>query len=303
MPISLKDIDLNLLVIFDELRRQRQVSAAARALGISQPGVSNALNRLRRLLGDDLFVRTPEGMLPTPFAEQLAEPVADALRTLHTALSARTSFDPETSTDIFTVAMSDVGEIYFLAPLMQHLAKVAPNVTLHTVRTTDVDLKGEMQRGTIDLALGFMPDLKAGFIQRRLFRQTYVCMFRQSHPYARSDMTLQQFVEADHVMVLATNTGHGIVNRVLQDACAGRKIRLCVPQFMAVAQVLQLTDMIAVVPERFAQRVAGHFGLCARPCPISMPVTEIHAVWHARKQRDPAHQWLRRVVVELFADD
>lgn len=302
MPLPLKDIDLNLLIVFDELRRQGRVSAAAKTLGISQPGVSNALNRLRRLLGDDLFVRTPGGMLPTPYAEKIAEPIADALRTLQTALSARTSFDPESSTNVFTVAMSDVGEIYFLAQLMQHLAQVAPHTTLQTVRTTDVDLKTEMERGVIDLALGFIPDLKAGFFQRRLFQQTYVCLCRTSHPFARTGLSLQQFQQADHVMVLGTNTGHGIVNRVLQEAGVGRNVRLCVPHFMAVAQVLQLTDMIAVVPERFAERVAHHFGLQAHPCPIAMPTTEIHAVWHARKHRDPAHQWLRRTVVEIFGD-
>src|SRR5690606_31142717 len=155
--MDLKDIDLNLLLIFDELRRHRRVSATAAALGLSQPGVSNALNRLRRLLGDELFLRTPRGMSPTPYAESLAEPIAEALATLRQSLSARAHFDPASSQAVFTVAMTDVGEIYFLPDLMQSLLRTAPGVTLATRRSTDVDLKTDMERGHVDLALGFLP--------------------------------------------------------------------------------------------------------------------------------------------------
>lgn len=124
--MDLRDLDLNLLLVFNELAAKRRVNAVAHALGITQPAVSNALRRLRRRLGDELFLRTPQGMAPTPFAERLVGPVADALRTLQGALDQRTAFDPATSTRTFVLAMTDIGEIYFLPPLMERLARVAP---------------------------------------------------------------------------------------------------------------------------------------------------------------------------------
>src|SRR3954466_7986047 len=147
--MELRDIDLNLLVVFNQLLAERRVNAAAQSLGITQPAVSNALSRLRRLLGDELFLRTARGMEPTPFAEELAEPVAYALGAIHSALNQRSTFDASTSTRSFTVGMTDIGEIYFLPALMERLAQHAPGVTLSTVRNTAVNLKDEMESGKV----------------------------------------------------------------------------------------------------------------------------------------------------------
>ena len=149
--MNLQDIDLNLLVIFSELLRQRRVSAVADALGISQPGISNALGRLRKALGDELFLRTSKGMVPTPFAESLAEPIAYALGTIHDTLNARAKFDPASSHRAFTVAMTDVGEIYFLPDLMRRLSEIAPGVTISTVRNHADALRDAMEIGRVEI--------------------------------------------------------------------------------------------------------------------------------------------------------
>lgn len=299
--MQLEDIDLNLLLVFDELRRQRQVSATATALGMSQPGVSNALNRMRRLLEDELFLRTPGGMSPTPYAEQIATPIAEALATLRQAFATRAHFDPQTSDAAFTVALTDVGEIYFLADLMRELSGLAPRGLLSTRRSSDIDLKAAMERGDVDLALGFFPDLKTGFMQRRLFDQAYVCLMRADHPLLRGILSLEQFEAADQVHVQASSTGHGLIDEHLARAGIQRRIRLQVPTFMALAPVLQSTHMMAVVPERFALKVAPAFGLQACACPVELPRSAIHAIWHLQKHRDPASRWLRELVVRLFA--
>ncbi len=156
-------MDLNLLVVFHHLMRERHVSRAADALGLSQPAVSNALRRLRTRLGDELFLRTPAGMEPTPYAQQLAGPLSQALDTLRDALNVRASFEPATSTRCFTVAMSDVGETYFLPVLMDALARQAPGVTLRCVSVADAALREDMAQGRVDLALGSLPQLQAGF--------------------------------------------------------------------------------------------------------------------------------------------
>ena len=299
--MELRDVDLNLLVVFNELLAERRVNAVAQTLGITQPAVSNALARLRRLLGDELFLRTSRGMEPTPFAEQLAEPVADALATLHSALNQRASFDPATSARRFVLAMTDIGEIYFLPPLMHALARVAPTVSISTVRNASANLKEDMEAGRVDLALGLLPDLKAGFFQRRLFRHKYVCLFRKGHPLDKGRMTLKEFSDADHVVVVSAGTGHNRVDALLDDSGVRRRIRLRVPHFVAVGHIVSETDMIATVPERFALRCAEPFNLAYVPHPAKLPEIAINVFWHAKLHREPANQWLRTLIVETFA--
>jgi len=300
--MNLKDVDLNLLVVFNELQKHGRVSAVAQSLGISQPGVSNALARLRKLLGDELFLRTSRGMVPTPYAESLAQPIADALSALLVTLSARARFDPARSERAFVIGVNDVGETYFLPRLMRALDGAAPGVTIRTVRTTSINVKDEMERGRIDLAMGFLPGLKSGFFQRKLFSQPYVCVFRRGHPLARTGVSARQFRAAEHVAIVSEGTGHGVVDEVIEQAGIRRRLRLTVPHFMAVGPVLATTDMIAVVPRRFADCACEPFGLATAPCPVKIPESVINVFWHARSHREPANQWLRQVVVDEFAD-
>jgi DNA-binding transcriptional LysR family regulator len=300
--MQLRDIDLNLLVIFNQLLIDKRVSAVAETLGLSQPAVSNALKRLRVLLKDELFLRTSRGMEPTPYALHLAEPVIYALNALQTALSTRDSFTPETSTRNFQLAMTDIGEMYFMPPLMLALSKAAPHVRVTTVRPNAGNLKKDMESGKVDLALGLLPNLQTGFFQRRLFSHKYVCIFRKGHPLAKSPMTLAQFTELDHVGVLAANTGHSEVDGLLERAGIVRKMRLIVPHFIAVGHILQTTDLIATLPERFAERCEVPFGLATSPHPARLPEIAINLFWHAKVNRDPANMWLRQLFVKLFAD-
>lgn len=301
VAMDLRDIDLNLLVVFNQLLAERRVNAVAQSLGITQPAVSNALRRLRRLLGDELFLRTPRGMVPTSFTEQLAEPVAYALATLHSALNQRASFDPSTSARAFVLAMTDIGEIYFLPPLMELLSRVAPKLSISTVRNASANLKDDMETGRVDLALGLIPDLKAGFFQRRLFRHQYVCMFRKGHPLDKGRMTLQAFTNADHVVVVAAGTGHNRVDAMLDDSGIARRIRLRVPHFVAVGHIVAETDLIATVPERFAVRCVEPFGLTYLPHPAKLPEIAINVFWHAKFHREPGNQWLRTLIFDTFS--
>lgn len=299
--MDLSEIDLNLLRVFHQLMLDRRVSGAAEALGLSQPAASNALRRLRRLLGDELFLRTPSGMEPTPYAQQLAGPVRLALSTLHDALNARSSFEPATSSRSFTLAMSDVGEIYFLPELMRILAAQAPGVTLRVLAVAEEALKEDMAAGRIDLALGLLPQLQAGFYQQLLFRQRYVCLLRADHPLARKRrLSLADFGAAEHVRVQAAGTGHGRVDELLARHGVTRRILLTLPHYVALAHVLASTELIATVPERFAQRVSRPLGLCTRALPLALEGSAIHQFWHARLHRDPANQWLRALIARRF---
>lgn len=300
--MQLRDIDLNLLVIFNQLMIDKRVSAVAESLGITQPAVSNALKRLRVQLKDELFLRTSHGMVPTPFAQQLAEPVDYALGTIHSALNQQTSFDPATSTRTFTLAVTDIGDIYFLPVLMEEVMRTAPQLRISTVRNTAVSLKENLEVGKVDLAIGLLPQLQGGFFQRHLFKHRYVCMFRREHPAASQPMTLDLFQSLEHVVVISAGTGHGEVDTILDRAGILRRIRTVVPHFIAVGPLLQSTDLVATVPERFAMRCTQPFDLVYVPHPAQLPEIAIKLFWHAKYHQDPANQWLRQLLFEKFSD-
>ncbi|MES2946517.1 MAG: LysR family transcriptional regulator [Pseudomonadota bacterium] len=300
--MELKDIDLNLLVIFSQLLTEKKVSKVAENLGLGQPAVSNALARLRKLFGDELFLRTSSGMLPTPFASQLAESINDALGMIHGAVNARNTFDPSSSQRRFSIGMTDIGEIYFLPLLMEKLQTLAPAVSISTVRNTAINLKDAMEAGHIDLAIGLLPQLKAGFFQRRLFVQQYVCMFRKGHRLGGQAMQSADFYAADHVAIVSAGTGHNKVDEVLDSSSPQRKVKLTVPHFVAIGHILQSTDLLATVPERLAERMATPFGLQYVAHPVKLPEIAINLFWHAKYQKDPANQWLRSLVFDMHAD-
>lgn len=300
--MQLRDIDLNLLVIFNQLIIDKRVSAVAETLGITQPAVSNALKRLRGLLKDELFLRTSHGMVPTPFALQLAEPVDYALGTIHGALNQQTSFDPTSSTRTFTLAVSDIGDIYFLPVLLKEVMRSAPQLRISTVRNTAVSLRENLEIGKVDLAIGLLPQLQGGYFQRHLFKHRYVCMFRRDHPVASQPMTLDLFQSLEHVVVISAGTGHGEVDTILDRAGIVRRVRAVVPHFIAVGPILQSTDLVATVPERFAMRCTQPFDLIYVPHPAPLPEIAIKMFWHAKYHRDPANRWLRQLLFEMFSD-
>lgn len=301
--MELADVDLNQLVLFNQLMIERRVSKVAETLGLTQPAVSNTLARMRRLFGDELFLRTPAGMVPTPFAEQLAGPVGDALALIHSGLNQQLRFDPASARRSLTIGMTDIGEIVFLPKLIERLSRDAPGVTLNTVRNTAVNLRDDMESGRVDLAIGLLPQLKAGFFQRRLFTQRYVCLFRQGLLPARSRMPMAEFRAAEHLLVVSAGTGHGKVDDLIRRAGIDRQVRLTVPHFVGVGHILQGTNLIATVPQRLAEQLSAPFGLAWLAHPVKLPEVVINVFWHAKVHRSPASQWLRGLVFELFADE
>lgn len=299
--MDLKDIDLNLLVIFQQLLQERRVSAVAANLGLSQPTVSNALNRLRQQLGDDLFLRTSRGMEPTAFAMQLAEPISYALSAIHETLNQRTRFEPANSGRQFMVGMNDIGEIYFLPKLMKILADIAPGVSVSTIRTTGANLAEAMEAGRVDLAIGWLPHLKSGFFQRRLFVQEHVCLFRSGHALDKSSpLTIEEFEAAEHVVVSSVGTGHATVDGHIEKLGVKRRAVLTVPHFVAVGHILANTDMIATVPERFARHCLTPFNLKFATLPLKLPEVGVNLFWHSRFHKDSGNQWLRGLIFDHF---
>src|SRR5688572_4950100 len=198
--MNVRDLDLNLLRVFDAVLSERGVTPAATRLGLTQPAVSNALARLRALFGDALFVRTAAGMDATPFARGVAEPVRQALALLESALAHGPGFDPATSTRAFRFYMSDLGQVEFLPPLVERVQRGAPGVRLEAVALEVEDIADALAAGALDLAIGFLPGLSAPVGRRALFRDPYLCLMRADHPIAA--LTKKKFLEASHALVI-----------------------------------------------------------------------------------------------------
>lgn len=258
---DLRDVDLNLLILFQHLLEDRSLSAVARRLDLSQPAVSNALRRLRLAFGDELFVRTAQGMLPTPRAQRLAGPVSEALAMLSQALQDQDAFDAATSTRRFRVAMTDVGEIHFMPRLMEVCVQVAPQVRIDSVRVQGPDLPREMEAGRVDLAIGAFDEMGAGTLQRMLFRQGYATLFRQAHPSAHQGMGLKAF-RAERHLIVSRAAPYGQVNQSMERAGVPLAEHFSVPHFSAVPYIVSATDLLATVPKNWRPAPPSH-SVCA----------------------------------------
>lgn len=297
--MNVQHLDLNLLRVFDAVQQEKGVTPAAARLGLTQPAVSNALSRLRKLLGDPLFVRTPRGVDATPFARELAEPVRQALALLESALAHGPGFDPATATRAFRFYMSDLGQIEFLPPLVEQVQLSAPSIRLEAVALDVEDIADALAAGALDLAVGFLPGLGAPIRRQALFKDPYLCLMRADHPI--STLTKKRFLEASHALV-SYRGGHRVIEEAMERAGVARRIALRVPHFTVVPMVLERTDLILTLPARVAHVYERQGKLKSLPPPVPIPPAEVAVHWHERFEPDPGNRWLRNLMVELYMD-
>ena len=293
-------LDLNLLTVFDAVWRLNSVSDAAEEIGLSQPAASNAIRRLRAHFGDRLFVRTAEGMRPTPLADELGPLVSTALAQIQSGLRRRRTFDARAETRTYTIIMTDVGNIVFMPPLLRHLRANAPGLSIRTVQLSADATQRALESGAVDLAIGFMPDLKAGVYQQQLFMTEYVCIVRNAHPVIRGRISRKQFLDASHAVAEAAGTGHYVVEEQLARLGVQRRIGLRTPSFLALPTIVAASDMIATVPEPLAAASLPALDIRIMPHPMPFPRLSIKQFWHERYHDDPANRWLRQACTSLF---
>lgn len=300
--VHIRDIDLGQLRLVEALSRFGSLGAAAHELGISQSAASHSLARLRRKVGDQIFVRIGSGMRPTPYGQRLGASLTQALTIVRGGLAGETEFNPKTSRRTFNVCMSDVGQSMLLPDLIAYLERNAPNVALKIWQSPSVAQQSAIfESGEVDLAAGYFTTLNTGFKQRRLFDAGhYVCVARPKHPAFKDGMTLDMFRNSSLALAESSGVGHAQIARLLSSYDLTPRVRLTVPQITALPQILCNSDLIAVLPDRFARALLRNMKLQLSPLPFETPNIVIKIYWHDRYDHEPGSVWFRNVFAQLF---
>lgn len=296
--MSLRGVDLNLLVVLDALVEESSVTRAASRLGLSQSAASHALARLRAWLDDPLLVRTPRGMVLTARARDLAVPVRRTLDELDRALAPPRPFDPSQSHISFTLSLEDAGQVGLLPLLAQRLKRLAPGVSLRTRPGAGGVPEDELADGSVDLALAVSPRPKSGFHTEVVFSTPYVSIVRVEHPGVGKRLGLRRFAALDHVVL----GGPGSVDPEIDEALAGRGYQrravLMVPSLLPIPGLVARSDLVATVPAMLLGLDRAHLRLARHKPPIPIEATTGSIVWHERTHHDSEFVWLRRMVRE-----
>lgn len=303
--MHINDIDLNLLRVFDAVYRTRNVSRAAEQLAITQPAASQGLMRLRRLLGDALFVRAPGGVEPTPRSERLAAPVQQALATLEHALSEASHFDPSQSRRTFRLHLSDIGEARFLPSLMTTLHEQAPGVRLESWPLLHGEIASALDSGKIDFALGFLPSV-TDTQRAHLLQDRYIVLLRSGHPFLsgresgrpRAHVALEDLNQLEYVAVRS----HSETLRILHMLKLDERLRLTAAHFLALPAIVKETDLGVMMPYNIACEFveAGGYAIVEPALPVRDFTVSLH--WSRRFETDNGNRWMRQLMLSLYAD-
>ena len=303
-PLNFRSLDLNLLRVFDEVMAERSLTRAAHKLSITQPAVSNAMRRLREVLGDELVVRSGQGVEPTPRALALWPPVREALTQLQESL-APGHFDPATANSTFVLAMADATAATLVPALVEITEREAPGVSIRVLPLTTRDPRRLLDEEAADMAVGYFPaaltDLTAraqsggvvAFESRRLYDGEYVCVMRQGHPLANSPLTLDAYCEARHMLVSFSGRPFGFIDEALASLGRKRKVVITVNQFFTAGRVVSGSDLLTVLPRHFVPVTGIGDVLVQRALPLDVPPVHVDALWRRRRgPQQAAVAWL-----------
>lgn len=294
--MGLKKCDLNLFLVFDTIYSERNLTEAAKSLAITQPAVSNALARLRKLFNDELFVRTARGMVPTLVAEGIAQNVSDALGLLNGSIMEREEFDPLIAERTYQVSMNDLAEAFILPKLVPHFSVHAPHVSLQSYYVKRGEILRYLSRGELDFAVdvGLIDDPQLS--HQSLIQDEYVCAVRRGHPILKETFNLERFLSLQHIHVSSRKKGLGLIDFALLKLGMERDIKLRVQHYRVAAAIAGSTDLAVSIP-RF---LALNYDVEILPLPVDVEPLDYRLYWHRQSDSDSSHLWLRNALIDMF---
>lgn len=296
--MKLEKVDLNLFVVFDAIYRERSVTKVAVQLNLTQPAVSNALSRLRQTFDDPLFVRTPEGMMPSPVADTIVGDIREALSLLGQSVSSNAHFDPASSEKVFRLGMNDLAEALLLPRLQAKIKQRAPKVSITSYYVAREEATQELKAGLIDLLLD-APTVNAKSLRhQKLSALPYVVAMRKTHPLAEKKLSVEDYLQSDHLHVSSRRTGRGQMDIALHAQGYQRNVRMRVQSYLVAGHIAEDTDLLWTVPKVLADRLP----LLVKPLPFKMDQLQWHLYWHEKADNDPASLWIRETIAEVVAD-
>lgn len=291
------NLNLQAMKIFVAVFDQRSVVLAARALGLSQSGLSTTLAKLRRDLGDALFVSTASGMQPTTRAKEVVGPMREAIQCMEQRILNKAGFDPAADEREFRIALSDTAETMYMPQVLAAVTRVAPRVRLRSVATPLAQLQRALSEGSVDFALGYFPDLQSGeFVRRKIDQHGFVAMCSSDNRELMRDFSLRKYCEARHVVVEAPTRTQGLLESYLLKRRIHRDVALVTPHFMSLPEIIAATDLVATVPDAIADVFADIRRIARLELPFRSPVFEAHLHWSKSVHADPANKWLRTLM-------
>ena len=286
-------------MVFDALIAEGHATRAAERIGLTQPAVSHALNRLRALFGDPLFVRSPRGMVPTSLAQDIAPNVRSILEQVEGVLRGGRAFDPAASTRQFVLGLSDYAVFVLLPRLTARLDQEAPGVSL-VVRNTSRSVGLPMlEDGTVELIAGNFPEPPTHMREELLYEEDFICAGRGDHPNLGEPLDLDRYLALRHIQVSMKGNPSGYVDAVLAEKGLKRNVAVTVGHFLMAPMLVDASDLVATEPRRLFTPLAGRLPLRLFPPPIDIPLFRVVQTWHSRHDADSGHQWLRRILREV----
>lgn len=297
--INLAGVDLNLLVVFDALMTEQNVTRAALRLGLSQPATSNALARLRNLMEDELFVRKTTGLSPTPKAIALAQQLRPALQQIQSALLEPPNFEPATSDRVFAIGMSDYVEFILLPRLVETVQVIAPNIRWQIRSGERQKLLTLLDKGEVDLVCGIFPEKNSLHQEQFLFDEVYCCVCRQAHPRIGSNLSIEDYLAESHLLVSIQEDRVGRVDTLLAQKNLQRHIAVSIPHFLIAPFILAQSNLLATLPQRVALTFIQSQSLKLLPVPLSLEGFSVFMRWHQSTNNIPADEWLRTLMTQV----
>ncbi len=323
--ISFDRLDLNLLRIFDAVMEERSVLRASQRLHLSQSAVSHALSRLRESVGEDLFIRTSNGVRPTDFAMEISHPLRAALQSMHGALSrAASPFQPGSISKTFVIAANDYVSAILLPRLNHMLSQSAPGIDLVIRPSTRLDLAEQIDLRRIDIAIGTFSSIPERLHSQLLMQQDEVLICRNGHPITAGNMSIAAMATYPLAVVSLGGEEDGAVSgfilerglarqsemydrpaleRALQQADAQIRSQMTIPHFLAIPSLLENSELVAIVPRPLATVFASTYPLAILPLPYPVGLQRLDLVWHSHNDLDPAHSWLRAQLCDAAGAD